>query len=84
MSHSRRKTPIVGMTTSDSEKEDKQRAHRRARHTVKRVVRSAARSPELGDETALSEPEHPKSGRWTFAKDGKAWIGKRHPELLRK
>ena len=84
MSHSRRKTPIVGFTTSDSEKEDKQRAHRRTRHAVKRVVRSAAHSSEVGEDVALSEPEHPKSGRWTFAKDGKAWIGKRYPKLLRK
>ena len=84
MSRSRRKTPIVGMTTSESEKEDKQRASRRARHALKRAVHSAVHTGVTDNVAPLTRGHHPKSGRWIFAKDGKQWIGSRHPKLLRK
>jgi hypothetical protein len=81
MSRSRRKTPIVGLTTSPSEKTDKVIAHRRGRHAVKSSVEVAARA---GDDAPSAEPEHPRSGRWTFAKDGKRWIGQRDRKPMRK
>ena len=79
MSRSRRKTPIVGLTTSPSEKTDKVIAHRRARHAVKTAVDAAACK---GDDAPPAE--HPRSGQWTFAKDGKRWIGQRDRKPLRK
>jgi hypothetical protein len=84
MSRSRRKTPIVGLTTSESEKEDKRLANRRARHAHKRAVYSAVRAVEADGIISLARAHHPTSGRWTFAKDGKQWIGNRRPKLLRK
>ena len=81
MSRSRRNTPIIGLSTSPSEKTDKVIAHRRARHAVKNTVDAAARE---GDDAPPTEPEHPRSGQWTFAKDGKRWIGHRDRKLLRK
>jgi hypothetical protein len=73
MSRSRRKTPIVGLTLSKSEKSDKTIAHRRGRRAIKIAVGAAARD---GGEAPQAEKEHPRSGQWTFAKDGKRWIGR--------
>ena len=84
MSRSCRKTPIVGMTTSESEKEDKQRASRRARHAINRAVSSSAHAIEPDEGAVWADADHPKSRRWTFAKDGKQWIGNRHPKFMRK
>jgi hypothetical protein len=81
MSRSRRKTPIIGLSTSPSEKTDKAIAHRRARHAVKNAADASARE---GDDAPPVEPEHPRSGRWAFAKDGKRWIGHRDRKPLRK
>jgi|GraSoiStandDraft_4_1057263.scaffolds.fasta_scaffold1884296_2 hypothetical protein len=78
MSRSRRSTPIVGLTTSASEKTDKVMAHRRLRHAVKTAVAATVR--EDGD-APTAETEHPRSGQWTFAKDGKRWIGHRDRRL---
>jgi hypothetical protein len=83
MSRSRRKTPITGMSMSESEKDDKQRAHRRTRHAIKRSVQSAIRADGY-EERPLTKLEHPRSGQATFAKDGKQWFGSRYPKLLRK
>jgi hypothetical protein len=80
MSRSRRKTPIVGLANSASEKDDKVIAHRRARHAAKIAVAAAHRN---GDAEAV-ERDHPRSGQWTFGKDGKRWIGRRDPTLMRK
>jgi hypothetical protein len=73
MSRSRRNTPIVGLATSASEKTDKVMAHRRLRHAAKIAADAAAHD---GDDTPRAESEHPRSGQWTFAKDGKHWIGR--------
>jgi hypothetical protein len=79
MSRSRRKTPKVGLSTAASEKDDKAIAHRRARHAIKQAL-TAADDPDV----VLAEPEHPRSGGWIFSKDGKRWIGRRRPKLMRK
>ena len=81
MSHSRRNTPIVGLTTSRSEKIDKVMAHRRGRHAARIAADAAAHK---GDDTPPAESEHPRSGQWTFAKDGKRWIGRCDRRVLRK
>jgi hypothetical protein len=75
MSRSRRKNPIVGMTSAESEKIDKARAHRRTRRLAAAVL-------SCGDEPSASIKltENP----WTYAKDGKQWLSEVKPELLRK
>jgi hypothetical protein len=83
MSRSHRKTPITGITKSESEKDDKQRAHRRARLASKRSTKSTVLAGGYEEQRSV-KLEHPKSGRASFAKDGKQWFGRRYPELLRK
>ena len=63
MSRSRRKTPICGITTAESEKQDKRIANRRLR----RKVRAALAVEPEGVLPALREV----SSVWTFDKDGK-------------
>lgn len=65
MSRSRRKMPITGMTTADSEKQDKRLANRKLRRKVRQVL---PEEPEvLPDLREVSDP-------WTMDKDGKKWI----------
>jgi hypothetical protein len=75
MSRSRRRTPITGWTTAESEKEDKRRANRAFRAAAKEAIR---RSEE--------PPHHIRcvSEVYSWAKDGKTWLGDRHPNLMRK
>lgn len=72
MSRSKRKTPKLGITTAESEKADKVAAHRRTRHAAKIAVHVSAHKDDVG---AVAEDEHPRSGQWQFAKDGKRWLG---------
>jgi hypothetical protein len=81
MSRSCRKTPIIGFAHSDSEKADKERAHRRTRRSVKSAISITARQDA---EVVPTEPDHPRSGQWNFAKDGKRWVGGRDPKRVRK
>jgi hypothetical protein len=42
--------------------------------------------PHLADEPDFDIEEHryhPRSGQWTFSKDGKGYIGDRYPKLMR-
>ena len=71
MSRSRRKTPIRGITLSDSERDDKQLAAHRERSWVRdRLSPATASDPDFD----LPDCDHPHSGRWHFAKDGKYWF----------
>lgn len=65
MSRSRRKNPIRGMTSSDSEKKDKQFAHRRIRRTIRQCLVLNPHVDVLPDERGLSNP-------WLMDKDGKS------------
>lgn len=89
MSRSHRKHPYRGITTCDSEKEDKRRAHRRWRAAV-RVQLAQAKAMRRGEET-LDLPPLPLwrefADPWTWGKDGKWWIDRDHPwyaRLMRK
>ena len=77
MSRSHRKSPCLGNTTARSEKGDKQLAHRRERaHQRQLLARDPDGPPFAG---------HPRSGGWTFSKDGRRWYGDTcPPKLLRK
>jgi hypothetical protein len=77
MSRSRRKTPIRGITTAQSEKQDKRIANRRLR----RRVRSALRVDPDAPLPLLREVSNP----WRMDKDGKMLVDPaRHPEFMRK
>ena len=78
MSHSRRKTPIRGITSSDSERDDKQLNHRRERRIVRTVVHTTPDIEVLPHTRELSNP-------WAMAKDGKKRFNpKTHKEMMRK
>jgi hypothetical protein len=79
MSRSRRHTPITGITTADSEKQDKRRAHRSWRAAIRRALREGT-AEAANSRHAFSDP-------WRMAKDGKKWVGRlvrRLPALMRK
>jgi len=73
MTRSRRKTPIVGITTAEGDKSFKVREHRRERRAVNVALRSGQEPPapeQFGDP-------------WHGEKDGKHFVPDR-PEFLRK
>jgi hypothetical protein len=77
MSRSRRKTPVRGITTSETEKRDKRLANRRLRHRVRAVLPA---EPD-GVLPALREV----SCVWCFDKDGKQRFDPHvHPDWMRK
>lgn len=66
MSRSRRHTPIMGVTTAESEKQDKRRANRALRRRVKTIL---LKDPEADVIPTLEEV----SDIWSFEKDGKMY-----------
>ena len=64
MSRSRKKNPVIGNTTSTSDKIGKTIDNRRYRHYSNQMVRQ-------GEEEI--EDVHYKTNPWNWAKDGKGW-----------
>jgi len=64
MSRSRKKVPVVAITTSTSEKKEKRDANRRLRRMTREKVRKG--EEELPGIKEVSDP-------WQFSKDGKCW-----------
>ena len=82
MSRSRRHSPIIGNTMSKSEKDDKQRAAMRERKRMSDVIK-----PYLAVEAdfdVVEFTEHPRSGGWSFAKDGKHYLRRQDAKAMRK
>ena len=78
MTRSRRKTPVCGNTTTESEKQDKWLNNRRIRRAVRVAVLVNPLIEVLPDEHELSSP-------WQMGKDGKSRFDpEEHPELMRK
>jgi hypothetical protein len=76
MSRSKRKTPVRGMSSSESEKADKQASHRKLR----RVARVAV---EQGEPVLPLEKE--LTNTWSMDKDGKRRFDPvAQPRLMRK
>ncbi len=74
MSRSYRHTPICGIASAASEKDDKRRWHHRFRQRNRQWLHQ-------GQELLLRAVSDP----WLLAKDGKQWFDwTRHPRLLRK
>jgi hypothetical protein len=75
MSRSYRKTPVCGITTARSEKQDKAIAHGR--------IRAALKSAE--SEFEFSGIRKLKQDPWSMGKDGKQTFDPaKHPDLMRK
>ena len=77
MSRSRRKTPVCGMTKSETEKQDKRLANRKLRRRVRAMlpVEPDAVLPALREVSCV----------WCFDKDGKRRFDPReHPGWMRK
>lgn len=74
MSRSRRKTPIIGITTARSDKPFKVAEHRRERCAVRTALASHA---DVDLNKAFGNP-------WNAPKDGHVWVGNDRPHLLRK
>lgn len=70
MGKSYRKTPISGITTAKSEKNDKRWANRRERHVIDSMLHVF--DPEGAVLPARKEVSNP----WDMAKDGKLYLGK--------
>jgi 4-aminobutyrate aminotransferase-like enzyme len=78
MSRSRRKTPISGITTAESEKQDKRIANRRERHRNRQILGYSV------DDTLLMHRRQ-AGNPWLMDKDGKAFFdSNKYPELMRK
>ncbi|KVE06295.1 hypothetical protein WI91_08080 [Burkholderia vietnamiensis] len=75
MSRSKRKNPICGITTAESESEDKAQWHRRYRRVE---------SARLKKDAVDYEPEshRTQSDQWTMDKDGKTYWGGNVPASL--
>lgn len=73
MSRSHKHTPITGITTAESEKDDKRMANRRERARNRQRVRQGM---EPMDRRLFGNP-------WDFAKDGKQYVPEWH-EYMRK
>ena len=68
MSRARRKRPISGITTAESEKQDKRIANRRERHTNRQILGYSL------DDTLLMHRRQ-AGNPWLMDKDGKALGG---------
>ncbi len=78
MSRSHRSTPVTGITTARSEKQDKRLANRAERRTCKGTLRS-------NPETEILPHRREISNVWSFDKDGKQRFDpQEHPRLMRK
>jgi hypothetical protein len=78
MSRSRRKTPITGVTTVRSEKQDKKEWHRRFRHGERMRLER--------DREALPLDKNSYVTTWHLGKDGKAYRDRADvtPAIMRK
>ena len=70
MSRSRRKTPICGITCSESEKKDKQLGHRKFRRKVKSIL-------SVNPFSDIFPTENEIMNVWEMSKDGKQYFGVR-------
>jgi len=75
MTRSRKKAPVIGISTSTSEKADKVAAHRKERRKVHVTLKTT------GDQDALPL-RNEVSNVWAYAKDGKrynpSWLKPKH------
>jgi hypothetical protein len=76
MSRSHRKTPIVPITTSESEKQEKRKANRALRKAVRHAVAVGAEIMPLPEDVG---------NVYAMSKDGKTYIdSEKYPKAMRK
>ncbi|WP_179401585.1 hypothetical protein [Burkholderia guangdongensis] len=75
MSRSRRKSPFIGVTTAESEAQDKAQWHRRHRRIESARLKEDAVDYETRSHRAQSDP-------WKMDKDGKIYWGRDVPGYL--
>lgn len=80
VSRSRRKTPVTGVTTAPSEKQDKRAYNRRYRRASRQVVRGTG---ELAGEQKPLPRLREHSNPWDMGKDGKMLFDPREKPGLR-
>jgi hypothetical protein len=73
VTRSRKRTPIGGIVSARSEKDDKRAYHRRERRRVREVLATTPEPDSLPHRKELSDP-------WIMAKDGKRFLGRRARE----
>lgn len=79
MSRSRKKTPICGITTAESEKEDKRYCNRKMRRKSKSILKYTQ------DQDKLPIDKNEIMNVWDMAKDGRQEFDpEEHPEIMRK
>ena len=79
MSRSRRKTSIAGITTAESEKQDKRRANRRGRHRNRQILDIALDDTLLLQKRQIGDPLAHGQGR-----QGLFCLSQKYPKLMRK
>jgi len=78
MARSRRKTSIAGITTADSEKQDKRLANRRGRRRNRQILEITLDDTRLLQKRQIGDP-------WLMDNDGKAFFAsEKYPKLMRK
>ncbi len=78
MSRSYAKTPISGISTAVSEKEDKTMANRKERRLIRRILGCSPKDVILPQRREVSDV-------CVMSKDGKHWFdAKKYPKLMRK
>lgn len=75
MSRSKKKTPKLGYSSSESEKEDKKMANRSFRRTSKQKVKTG-KEPLIDMNEVVT--------KWDMAKDDKRYVAKPSPKQMRK
>lgn len=79
MARSFRHTPIVGITTADSEKLDKRIANRRERSRIRQILLSLVGAGDDCLDSLVLPHRRELSNVWSFDKDGKQYLMKDCP-----
>lgn len=81
MSRSFKRTPICGITTAVSEKQDKRLANRKLRSKTRSMLNVAVKADSSG---VLLPSIREVSNVWSFDKDGKQWLDRPTSKDMRK
>lgn len=86
MARSRKKTKVTGVTTCESERQDKQAWHRKFRRITKELLGEFINIPsdEVEAEDFIDPAVREVSNLWDFGKDGKQYYGDLEEETVEK
>ncbi|GAB5519720.1 MAG: hypothetical protein RhofKO_19710 [Rhodothermales bacterium] len=78
MSRSRRKTPVTGITSATTEKQEKREANRKLRRQTREQLKTQPTHEPLPELREVSNT-------WAMSKDGKRYVdADAHPKVMRK